>query len=109
VRPFDYERRLTSVLVQEDGGERRVIVKGAPEAVMLRSVTVAPQAQAVLQDLFAQGSRVVAVASREADGQIKLTPDDERNLQLEGFLTFLDPPKADAGAAIAALAASESR
>jgi P-type Mg2+ transporter len=103
VRPFDYERRLTSVLVQEDGGKRRVVVKGAPEAVMLRSLAVAPQAQAVLQDLFAQGSRVVAVASREADRQIKLTPDDERDLQLQGFLTFLDPPKADAGAAIAAL------
>jgi P-type Mg2+ transporter len=103
VRPFDYERRLTSVLVQEDSGERRVIVKGAPEAVMARSTAVAPRAQAVLQDLFAQGSRVVAVATREADGRVKLTPEDEQHLQLEGFLTFLDPPKADAGEAIAAL------
>jgi Mg2+-importing ATPase len=103
VAPFDYERRLTSVLVQEDGGEQRVIVKGAPEAVIARSTTVAPQAQAVLQDLFAQGSRVVAVATRNADGQTELTPDDENDLQLEGFLAFLDPPKADAGDAIAAL------
>ena len=103
VRPFDYERRLTSVLVQEDNGERRVIVKGAPEAVMARSTTLATQAQAVLRGLFAQGSRVVAVATRKADGQTKLTPDDEQDLQLEGFLTFLDPPKADAGDAIAAL------
>jgi Mg2+-importing ATPase len=46
---------------------------------------------------------VVAVATREANGQVKLTPDDEQDLQLEGFLTFLDPPKADAGGAIAAL------
>ena len=103
VRPFDYERRLICVLVQEDGGERRVIVKGAPEAVIARSTTVAPQAQAVLQDLFAQGSRVVAVGTREADGKTKLTPDDEQDLQLEGFLAFLDPPKSDAGDAIAAL------
>jgi P-type Mg2+ transporter len=103
VRPFDYERRLTSVLVQEDGGERRVIVKGAPEAVLARSTTIAPQAQSVLQGLFAQGSRVVAVATRNADGRRKLTPEDEQNLQLEGFLTFLDPPKPDAGDAIAAL------
>ena len=103
VRPFDYERRLISVLVQEDGGGRRVIVKGAPEAVMARSTTVAPQAQMVLQGLFAQGSRVVAVATRNADGQVKLAPEDEQNLQLEGFLTFLDPPKPDAGDAIAAL------
>ena len=103
VRPFDFQRRLRSVLVQEDGGERRVIVKGAPEAVMARSTKVAPQAQAVLQDLFAQGSRVVAVATRRADGRTRLTADDEQDLELEGFLTFLDPPKADAGDAVAAL------
>jgi Mg2+-importing ATPase len=102
-RPFDYDRRVSTVLVQEDGGRRRVIVKGAPEAVLARSTTVAPRAQDVLDGLFAQGSRVVAVASRAADGQAKLTADDEQDLELEGFLTFLDPPKPDAGDAIAAL------
>jgi P-type Mg2+ transporter len=100
--PFDYERRLASVLVQENGGTR-VIVKGAAESVLARSTSVAPQAQAVVDGLFAQGSRVVAVATRTADGQTKLTADDERGLQLEGFLTFLDPPKPDAAGAIAAL------
>jgi Mg2+-importing ATPase len=49
IRPFDYDRRLASVLVQEDGGGSRVIVKGAPEAVLARSTTVTPEAQAVLQ------------------------------------------------------------
>jgi len=101
--PFDYERRLASVLVQEDGGGRRVIVKGAPEAVLARSTTIAPQALGVLDGLFAQGSRVVAVATRPADGQTKLTSADEQGLQLEGFLAFLDPPKPDARDAIAAL------
>ena len=101
--PFDYERRLCSVLVQEDGGERRVIVKGAPEAVLARTKNVAPGAQSVLDQLFAQGSRVVAVAARGADGHTKLTPEAERGLQLAGFLTFLDPPKSDAGDALARL------
>jgi len=101
--PFDYERRLASVLVQEDGGSRRVIVKGVPEAVLARSTIVPPRARDVLGGLFAQGSRVVAVATRPADGQTKLTADDEQELQLAGFLTFLDPPKPDAGDAIAAL------
>jgi Mg2+-importing ATPase len=103
VRPFDYDRRLTSVLVQEQSGERRVIVKGAPEALMSRSTAVPEQADAVLQDLFAQGSRVVAVATRRAEGQTRLTAEDERDLEFEGLLTFLDPPKADAADAIAAL------
>jgi Mg2+-importing ATPase len=101
--PFDYERRLASVLVQEDGGERRVIVKGAPEAVLARSMNIAPHARAVLQQLFAQGSRVVAVATRTVDDQTELTSSDERDLQLAGFLTFLDPPKPDAADALARL------
>jgi len=103
ILPFDYERRLASVLVQEDGGDRRVIVKGAPEAVMARSTNTATQAQDVLKRLFAQGSRVVAVATRAVDGQTTLTPNDERDLQLAGFLSFLDPPKPDAAEALARL------
>ena len=33
--PFDYQRRLASVLIEQDGG-RQVIVKGAPETVLAR-------------------------------------------------------------------------
>jgi Mg2+-importing ATPase len=101
--PFDYERRLCSVLVQEDDGKRWVIVKGAPEAVLARSKNLTPAVHAVLDGLFAQGSRVVAVATREADRQTTLTADDERDLDLTGFLTFLDPPKSDAADALARL------
>jgi len=101
--PFDYERRLASVLVQQHGGERRVIVKGAPEVILERTADPPPQALALLERLFAQGSRVVAVATRSVHGQTELTPDDEHDLQLAGFLTFLDPPKADAGGALARL------
>ena len=35
-RPFDYERRLASVLVEAPDGTRTVIVKGAPEVVLAR-------------------------------------------------------------------------
>ena len=38
--PFDYQRRLASVLVEQDGG-RQVIVKGAPETVLARCANVA--------------------------------------------------------------------
>ena len=102
--PFDYERRLCSVLVQESGGDRRVIVKGAPEAVLARSTNVTPETRAVLGEMFAQGSRVVAIATRPAGKRMRLTPDDEQDLQVAGFLTFLDPPKADAADALARLA-----
>jgi Mg2+-importing ATPase len=96
---FDYERRLASVLVQEDG-QRRIIVKGAPEEVLARCKAVAAQARAELDRLFAQGSRVVAVATRPADDRTQLTRDDERDLALAGYLTFVDRPKPDAADAL---------
>ena len=98
--PFDYQRRLASVLVEGAGGERQVIVKGAPETVLARCAKVPPQAQAVLDAQFAAGSRVIAVATRAADGRTTLNADDERDLDLAGFLTFVDRPKADASEAL---------
>ncbi len=68
-RPFDYERRLSSVLVEEADGRRRIIVKGAPETLLARCPDVASQAHAVLERQFAAGSRVIAVATRAADGR----------------------------------------
>jgi P-type Mg2+ transporter len=102
-RPFDYERKLASVLVQAPHGGRRVIVKGAPETVLARCRRVHPDAQSVLDSQFAAGSRVIAVATRTANGQTTLTPDDEAGLELAGFLTFLDRPKPDAAEALARL------
>ncbi|MFN8108703.1 MAG: magnesium-translocating P-type ATPase [Thermoleophilia bacterium] len=102
--PFDHERRMASVLVRTPAGEVRLVTKGAPEAVLERCVSVPEAAERVLQGLFADGARVVAVASRFAQDLQEITAEDERQLELEGFLTFVDRPKADAGSAIAALA-----
>jgi Mg2+-importing ATPase len=101
-RPFDYERRIASALV-EAGGRRTVIVKGAPELVLSRCRDVPALAQSVLEAQFAGGSRVVAVATRDAGSRTTLSADDEQDLELAGFLTFLDPPKPDAADAIARL------
>jgi Mg2+-importing ATPase len=98
--PFDYQRRLASVLVEMASGERQIIVKGAPETVLARCASVAPQAQRVLDAQFAAGSRVIAVAMRPADSRTTISADDERDLELAGFLTFIDRPKADAGKAL---------
>jgi Mg2+-importing ATPase len=102
-RPFDYERRLASVLVDAPDGDRRVIVKGAPELVLDRCATVAPEAREALERQFDAGSRVIAVATRAAGGQQTLRGEDEAGLELSGFLAFVDAPKADAAAALARL------
>jgi P-type Mg2+ transporter len=100
--PFDYERRLMSVLV-DDGTRRRLIVKGAPESVLARCVERPPGFQEVLAAQFAAGSRVVAVATREATGLTAITPAEERDLVPAGLLIFADPPKADAASALVRL------
>ena len=102
--PFDHERRMTSALVDTSDGTRLLVVKGAPESVLARCVHVPDVAQATLQLQFAAGSRVVAVASRPS-AAATLTAADEHDLHLDGFLIFLDPPKAGAADSLRRLAA----
>ena len=100
--PFDHERQLASVLADTHQG-RMLISKGAPEAVFARCATVPAQARATLDELFASGTRVVAVASRTLAAD-HLGKDDERDLSLEGFLCFTDPVKPDVKDSLARLA-----
>jgi Mg2+-importing ATPase len=103
--PFDHERRMTSALVDTPDDGRLIVVKGAPESVLARCAGVPDAAQATLQTQFAAGSRVVAVASRPAPQLSELSAADELDLRLDGFLIFLDPPKAGAAASLHRLAA----
>jgi Mg2+-importing ATPase len=100
--PFDYERRLISVLL-DDGAKRLIITKGAPESVLARCRNVPPELEALLTERFAAGFRVVALAQREADGMETIGKEDERDLTPLGLLLFIDPPKADAANSIARL------
>ncbi len=101
--PFDHERRATSVLV-EDNGKRMLVVKGAPEQVLTRCQMTAAAAQDTLATLFAAGRRVVAVAAKPAAELTTITPADECDLILAGFLVFADEPKAAARQSLSQLA-----
>ena len=68
VLPFDHERQLASVLVKDPGGQPLLITKGAPEVVLDRCVHVPDGARPTLEALFSEGARVVAVATRPAEG-----------------------------------------
>lgn len=113
--PFDFERRRMSVVV--DRGDAHVLItKGAVEEMLAAcafersrggDVELSPGRLAEIDQLVAdeneRGLRVLAVAVREFGdlGKTEYTRDDEAGLTLLGFLAFLDPPKASAGAAIA--------
>src|SRR6516165_1184597 len=106
ILPFDHQRRATSVLV-DDNGKRVLVVKGAPEQVLVRCQATAAVAQDTLATLFAAGRRVVAVAVKPAAGLTGLTgitPSDERDLMLAGFLVFADEPKPAARQSLSQLA-----
>lgn len=116
--PFDFSRRLMSVVVKTPGGAHRLICKGAPEAVYERCADFLldgrihpadPATRAGLKKEFdrlsADGFRVLAVAYRDVEARPAYSKDDERGLTLRGYVAFLDPPKETARAAIAALEA----
>ena len=101
--PFDHDRQLTSVLVDDPHAGRTLITKGAPEAVIRRCRQVPAEATEFLEAQFADGLRVIAVASRLRPDLDVIDADDESDLELAGFVTFLDPPKPDVAASLARL------
>lgn len=101
---FDHQRRRTSVLVRESGGAARMVTKGSPEDVLALCGATPAGVLAMLDEQFDAGSRVVAVATRSAAGLTAISPADEADLVLAGFLVFLDRPKANARASLDQLA-----
>jgi Mg2+-importing ATPase len=116
--PFDFSRRMMSVVVKTPGGGHRLICKGAPEEVYKRCAGFEldgqdyPTDHMIIADLreefdrlSSDGFRVLAVAYRDLEAKPAYSKDDERDLTLRGYVAFLDPPKDTARAAIAALRA----
>ena len=117
--PFDFVRRRLSIVVEDENHQQRLICKGAVEE-MLEIATHVREGQQILpldqarrdalQALAAQynedGFRVLVLATRELGEQknaLPLSVADERDMVIQGLLTFLDPPKESAQEAIAAL------
>jgi P-type Mg2+ transporter len=114
--PFDFARRMMSVVVKTPTNAHRLICKGAPEAFYQHCVSyfqdgqIYPKDQGIhanlkteFDQLSADGFRVLALAYRDLEPKAAYSKDDERDLILRGYVAFLDPPKDTARSAIAAL------
>ncbi len=114
--PFDFTRRMMSVVVEGPGGERELLTKGAPEAVFSKCThfesdgEIFPMEPILVGDLIEQvndfsedGFRVLAVATRKVEKRPAYSKADEAQLVLTGYLAFLDPPKDTAAKAIEVL------
>ena len=111
--PFDFERRIMSVVVRTPEGRDRIISKGAPEAIFPRCThfeldgELSPMEHVRIDELRQEyeqlgrnGFRVLAIASRDVDPKDSgYGRGDEKDLILNGYLAFLDPPKDTAAAA----------
>ena len=117
--PFDFTRRMMSVLVEDPEGKALLLTKGAPEEVFQRCSHFELDAKVSAMDpdrivelkqeyddLSNDGFRVLAVATRELPGRQICAKEDERQLVLRGYVAFLDPPKSTAAGALAALNSS---
>ena len=114
--PFDFSRKMMSVVVEMDG-KHRLITKGAPEEVFKRCVRyeldgeifdIEPLTLTDLkieyEHLSAQGFRVLAIAYKDYDSPKEAySKEDENGMILKGYVAFLDPPKPTAKMAIKSL------
>ncbi len=115
--PFDYERRMMSVIARKAAG-LFIITKGAPESVLPRCSEIARDGgatkEALTPDLAGgleaavashsrEGLRMLAVSYRSVEEKSAYSHEDEAGMTLAGFLSFTDPPKKDAAQAISKL------
>jgi Mg2+-importing ATPase len=114
--PFDFTRRMMSVLVEDPEGKAILLTKGAPEDVFHQCSQfeldgklspMEPNLIAGLQEeyesLSNDGFRVLAVATRDLPGKRSCSRIDEHDLVLRGYVAFLDPPKDTVAQALEAL------
>jgi Mg2+-importing ATPase len=114
--PFDFSRRLMSVVISLPDGRHRLICKGAPEEVFRRCPffeyggEVLPMEPVLIDDLrieyeklSADGFRVLAIAYRDFQPKEAYSRADEADLVLRGYVAFFDPPKDSAQPAVEAL------
>ena len=104
--PYDFSRKCLTIVV--DDGDRKgplLMTKGAFDNVLaLCRVKERDRLHGLYQRWGEEGFRVLALASKRVPRKERYSREDEHDMLLEGFLLFLDPPKADAKSTLAALA-----
>jgi Mg2+-importing ATPase len=121
--PYDFVRKRLTVVVEEAGApDRMLITKGALASVLeccslgRSQHGVSPldtdarnRIQTQFEQWSADGYRVLGLASKSVAARANYTRDDECELCFDGFLLFMDPPKAGIRETLAALSASGVR
>jgi len=109
--PFTFERRRTSVIVEKNG-EKIFLAKGSPDSILnvCQSATLEGKKiildKSLLENIHQRiigyekdGYTIIAIAQKKFEKN-KTTIADEKELNLLGYLVFLDPPKETAKEAL---------
>jgi len=109
--PFDFMRKIMSLIVEDKNGQRFLIAKGAPENIFSACTHVKKGNEEKIFDAEAReealtyykttsenGYRVLAVAVKKMPQESSVdnntySKNDENSLGLLGFVSFLDPAK----------------
>lgn len=115
--PFDYNRRLATVIVQNND-DIKILTKGALTEVLNKCTNVKYQneisnitdqiKQKIIvdtQQLIDKGMQVIALAEKQTTKKISYTVQDENNLTFIGYIAFLDPPKKEVKSVLKKLSA----
>lgn len=114
--PFDYARKFVSTLVTDKNGESQLIMKGDISHIVARCSHVEyrdkilpiekggmQSVSFVVDEMLQDGMKVIAVARKNVGQQNQITPADEGDMILMGYLAFFDAPKKTAKVSVAAL------
>ena len=114
--PFDYIRKFVSTLVTDKNGDCQLIMKGDISQIVSRCSHVEfcgeilpmekdriLSVSSVVDEMLQDGMKVIAVARKKIEKQDQITPADENNMILMGYLAFFDAPKKTAKTSVEAL------
>ena len=108
--PFDYERKLMSVVIEDKDKRYKMITKGTTEQILNVCTKAKSNGKTIrldyrlkkkitqLTEKYAKkGMQVISIAEKNHTSGDKIYGlEDEKNMTFIGIVAFLDPPKPDA-------------
>ena len=97
--PFDSTRKRMAIVYDEPAG-RRLVAKGAPEALAAQAAEPEPELEGIATGWAADGLRVLAIGDRRVEPEAALDETLETGLALLGVVALHDPLRTTAPDAV---------
>ncbi|VEU70135.1 cation-translocating P-type ATPase [Mycoplasmopsis glycophila] len=92
--PFDSDRKMMSILVDNGKNQKFMITKGAPDVILKHSKNATQEDFERVEKWSKQALRVIAIAFKNLpENKQELSIEDENNLTFIGLVGMIDPPR----------------